>query len=98
MSRTVLTDDERVIVSALSTICVSWLFDDERKTLLGLIAHHMPHVRRAPPMGDLVAAAEQLQHAKTVQEWAFAKNAVARALVPVLRIDLAGGTRSEARS
>jgi hypothetical protein len=100
MARTVLTEDERVVIAAITTICVQWLFADERKTLLGLIAHHLPHVRRAHPLGNLVSAAEQLQHAKTVQEWAVAKSAAARALVPVLRIDLAGagGARSEARS
>lgn len=98
MSRTVLTEDERALIAAIGTICVSWQFADERRNLLGLIAHHLPHVRRAPPLADLVTAAEQLQHAKTVVEWAYAKNAAARALVPVLRIDLVGGTRAEARS
>lgn len=97
MSRNALTDDERVIVAALTTFCVSLLFEDERSTLLGLIAHHLPYVRRVPPMSDLVAAAEKFQDAKTPVEWAFAKRSAERALVPVLRSDLVGGTREVAR-
>ena len=97
MSRNALTEDERVIVAALTTFCVSMLFEDERRTLLGLIAHHLPHVRRVPPLSDLVTAADQFQAAKTSVEWAFAKAAASRALVPVLRNDLVGGTRGVAR-
>jgi hypothetical protein len=97
MSRNALTEDERVIVAALTTFCLSVLFEDERRTLLGLIAHHLPHVRRVPPLSDLVRAAEQFQDAKTPLEWTFAKSSAGRALVPVLRNDLVGGTREVAR-
>lgn len=97
MSRNALTEDERVIIAALTTFCVSWQFPDERRTMLGLIAHHLPHVRRVPPLADLVMAAEQFQNAKTAVEWAYAKAAAGRALVPVLRNDLVGGTREAAR-
>jgi hypothetical protein len=97
MSRQVLTEDERVIVAALTTFCVSWQFPDERRTMLGLIAHHLPRVRRVTPLAELVMVAEQFQAAKTSVEWAHAKAAAGRALVPVLRIDLVGGTREVAR-
>lgn len=97
MSRNALTEDERVIVASLTTFCVSWQFPDERRTMLGLIAHHLPRVRREPPFTDLVMAAEQFQAAKTSVEWAYAKGAAGRALVPVLRTDLIGGTREVAR-
>lgn len=88
MARTVLSEDERVLVAAIATFCVSWQFPEERRTMLRLIAHHLPHVRREVPLADLIVAAEQFQSAKTSVEWVYAKAAACRALVPILRLDL----------
>lgn len=88
MSRLVLSPQERAVASICTTFCVEWQFAEERKTLLGLLSLHLPHVRQGPPLIDLCVAAEQFLCAKTPVEWAFAKNAAARALVPVLAPDL----------
>lgn len=99
MARTVLSEDERVVVAAIATFCVSWQFPEERRTMLGLIAHHLPNVRRQVPLIDLIAAAELFQAAQGPHDWACAKKAAVEALLPVFRIDMMlGGRKGEVRS
>lgn len=79
---------ERSVVAILTTICISWLFENERDSLLGLLKSELPHVRRSPEWIDLVNACTRLFEASTVVEWHDAKAKVSRALVPVIRPDL----------
>lgn len=88
MSRFTLTPQERAVASICTTFCVDWQFPDERKTLLGLLAMHLPFVRQAPPLLDLIVAAHAFLNATTVVEWGHAKAVAGRALVPVLAPDL----------
>lgn len=88
MSRFTLSPQERAVASICTILCVEWQFPDERMTLLGILKEGLPHCRQQVPVLDLVVAAQQLIEAKTVVEFAAARNAASRALPAVLRPDV----------
>ena len=79
---------ERSVVAIVTTICLSWLFEQKRADLLALLKGELPHVRPSPQWVDLVNACVWLFQAKTPVEWADAKAKASRALLPVIRPDL----------
>lgn len=83
-----LNPHERSVTAIITTICLSWLFQQERDDLLALLKGELPHVRRSPEWIDLVNACTWLFEARTPIEWADAKAKTSRALLPVIRPDL----------
>lgn len=79
---------ERSVTAIVTTICLSWLFEQERADLLALLKEELPHVRNTPQWVDLVNACTWLFEARSPVEWADAKAKASRALLPVIRPDL----------
>jgi hypothetical protein len=83
-----LTQQERAVVSALSILSLGWQFDDERAVLVAIIRDGVKDLRPTASLSNLRIAAGQVLDARTSLEWTYAKAAVARALIPVLRADV----------
>ncbi len=88
MSRITLTAHERSLTSICAMLACEWFHEQEKQNLIALLAEGLPRCRTVYPLGDLVAASHKLLAAKTHMEWLDARSAIARAVVPVLRLDV----------
>ena len=88
MSRITLTAHERSVTSICAMLACEWFHEQEKGNLIALLADGLPRCRSVYPLGDLVTACHILLRAKTHMEWLYARDAIARAVVPVLRLDV----------
>lgn len=88
MSRITLTTHERSVASICAMLCAEWFHEQEKRNLVALLAEGLPKCRTMHPLGELVTACRQLLEAKTHMQWLDARLAIARAVVPVLRLDV----------
>lgn len=94
-----ITPDERLLIGALSILCLEWQLSAERETLLGLVRTALPKTRRELGFVALTDAADWLLRARPgTTDWIGALHATSRALATVLRSDLVQAIRQSGRA
>lgn len=83
-----LTAPERVVVAALSHLCLAWAFETQRRDLLDLVKPLLPKLRSDTQFNDLARAAIRMCEATTTIERSFAVADCQSALTPILRRDM----------
>ena len=83
-----MTADERIVLRAVNLMVIRWIREDERETLLALVADALPQVSERGQAGALIDPARQMLAAKTPIEWTRAVTDAGEALAKILRSDL----------
>jgi hypothetical protein len=88
MNRITLTANERSLTSICAMLACEWFHEQEKQNLIALLAEGLLKCRTVHPLGELVTACHKLLGARSHIEWLDARSAIARAVVPVLRLDV----------
>ncbi len=89
-----MTPYERLLLRAVMRLVIDWRTDEERDTLLGLVAEALPKARRSGPVEPILIAAQDMLSAKTSGQWVAARHDATKAVDRILTRDLCAAIES----